>query len=129
MVGCDIVTRYVNKKNTSLIVHGKDETDNELIKFFKEVCLRDGLEMRRELLDLLRHSWATKHNWPKGNPQQQVTEYFESHEESTAVCEVCKEPAVYKCTTIFPINTVKDLCQSHTVQFERRREVIKKVKL
>lgn len=122
------MTRYPNKQNTSLIVHGKDESDNELIRFFKGVCVRDGLEMRKEILDLLRHTWAKKHNYPKGNPQHQIIDYVEPvHEES--LCEVCGEPAVYKVTTIFPINPVKRLCGSHTCQFERRQEVISKERL
>lgn len=120
------MTRYPNKKNNSLIVHGKDEADNEIIKFFKEVCLRDGLEMRKELINLIRERWAPKHNYPLGNPQHQIIEYKEVHEAIVPVCDLCGSVAVYRCETVFPINSTKSLCRSHTCLLERRGEVISK---
>ena len=113
----------------ALTAVAKDPSEKEAINYFKEVCLRDGLQMREELIKLIKEDWVKRHPKP-GNPQLMLFQSLERkkvHEE--LVCEVCGEAAVYRCTTIFSINSVKMLCQSHTVQFERRREVTKKEKL
>ena len=47
------------------------------VRGFKEVCLRDGLEMNREL-DRLLSQWLTMHHWPPGNPQTQIDKKWPS---------------------------------------------------
>ena len=125
------MTRPPNPKSKThtIIVRANDEIEASLINYLKEVCARDGLEYRKEILKLIEVDWKGRHP-PPGNPQIMITKYSdEVHEESQAVCEVCGEAAVYRCTTVFSINTVKDLCQSHTFQFVRRKEVISKRKI
>ena len=97
---------------------------------FKEICARNQLSMSEEIYERAIKVFLRDHHWPPGNSQT-LLEVFE--EKNTIpkliVCEVCGEAAVYRCTTIFSINTVKDLCQSHTFQFVRRKEVISKKKI
>ena len=125
------MTRPPNPKSKTktIIVRANDEIEASLINYLKEVCARDGLEYRKEILKLIEVDWKARHP-PPGNPQNMITKYSDGvQEESAPVCEVCGELAVYRCTTIFPINTVKNLCQSHTSQFDRRREVTEKRKI
>ena len=127
------ITKPLNPKSESfaLTAVAKNPDEQDAISYFKEVCLRDGLEMRSELIKLIKEDWVVRHPKP-GNPQLMLFQSLERgqvHKESVAVCEVCGEPAVYTCETVFPINSTKSLCQSHTVQFERRREVISKRKI
>ena len=125
------MTRPPNPKSKThtIIVRANDEIEVSLINYLKEVCARDGLEYRKEILKLIEVDWKARHP-PPGNPQIMLFQSIEKKKvHEVVVCEVCGEHAVYRCTTIFSINSVKMLCQSHTVQFERRREVTKKVKL
>ena len=121
------MTKSLNpcSKSFALTAVAKDEPEKEAINYFKEVCLRDGLEMRTELIKLINDDWVKRHPKP-GNPQLQLFQFSKPHEESVDVCELCGEPAFYRCTTVFPINPVKSLCRSHTVQGERRNEILKK---
>ena len=119
-----------NATSYSLIAVAKEEYEREAVRYFKEVCLRDGLEMRKELLNLISNEWVKKHP-PPGNPQKQLIQYSKTHEESTVMCEVegCREEAKFRCDTVFPFGRIKSLCQSHTCMFERRGELRSKKKL
>jgi len=64
------MTKQVSPKaSTFLYAEAKDEAEKNAIKYFKEVCLRDGLEMRKELIRLIEHDWTVRHPRP-GNPQK-----------------------------------------------------------
>ena len=64
------MTRQPNPKSkfSTIIVRANDECDKEIINYFKEVCARDGLEMRKEILNLIDFNWKQTHP-PPGNPQ------------------------------------------------------------
>jgi len=108
-----------------LYAEAKTESEREDVRYFKAVLARDGLDMRSELLRLIREDWVRRHPRP-GNPQKMLVQ-FSGHEESRAkvVCEVggCGEEATYNCDTIFPFGRIKNLCTSHTCLFERRGEL------
>ena len=52
----------------ALTAVAKNPDEQESIRYFKEVCLRDGLEMRGELIKLIKEDWVKRHPKP-GNPQ------------------------------------------------------------
>jgi len=66
------------KSKNPRLIHDAQDTGQEMhVRGFKEVCLRDGLEMNREL-DLLITGWLHLHNWPPGNPQAQIDKKWDS---------------------------------------------------
>jgi hypothetical protein len=67
--------RYPDPKSKGEHIHivckpGR-ETD---FRGFKQVCLKDGLDMSDEFYGLMQH-WLKKHNWPPGNPQRQIEQF------------------------------------------------------
>ena len=118
-----------NAPTKQIVAKPKPEWVTEF-KAFKEICARNGLSMSQEIYERAIKVFLRDHHWPPGNSQTLLAVFEEKNTiPKQEFCEVCSEPAMYRCTTIFSINSVKMLCQSHTVQFERRREVTKKVKL
>ena len=118
-----------NAPTKQIVAKPKPEWITEFTAF-KEICARNQLSMSEEIYERAIKVFLRDHHWPPGNSQT-LLEVFE--EKNTIpkqeFCEVCGEAAVYRCNTIFSINSVKMLCRSHTRQFERRKEVIEKVKL
>ena len=110
-------------KSFALTAVAKSIEEQEAITYFKEVCRRDGLEMRTELIKLINIDWVKRHPKP-GNPQLML--FQKKKKVKATICELCKSPAVFRCSTIFSINPVKLLCRDHTVQGERRNEILKK---
>ena len=113
------------KSNTQLIARAKDEPQKEIIKYFKSVCVRDGLEYGEEIFKMIQNYWMKVHP-PPGNPQLQITQYKQPKHHSFHTCEYCNCKAVYKVKTVFPFKTDKFLCRSHTTSLERRSEVVSK---
>jgi len=58
-------------KIPQLIIRGETEDEKKVINGVKKVCALDGLEVKRELLQLCR-VFLSKHNYPPGNPQTQL---------------------------------------------------------
>ena len=103
-----------NAPTKQIVAKPKPEWITEFTAF-KEICARNQLSMSQEVYERAIKTFLRDHHWPPGNSQT-LLEVFE--EKNTipkmAVCEVCGESAVYRCTTIFSINSVKMLCRSHT---------------
>jgi hypothetical protein len=125
------MTRYADPKSKSnmIIVKANTEPEAQLIKYFKEVCRRDGYEMRQEILSLLEHEWKNKHP-PPGNPQLQVTQ-FDGSKKAQKLCEYkkCKNKAVWLCVSSYPFGKDQRLCSFHRKRAEYKREVCKVTKL
>ena len=120
------MTRYPDPKakTVNIIVNSKDETDRKLIRYFKEVCRRDGLEMRKEILSLLEHEWKAKHP-PPGNPQIQIVQ-FDGSKKTRKLCEwpKCKQKAEYECQSAFPFGVDKNYCLVHRKHAEYKRDIV-----
>jgi hypothetical protein len=127
------VTKQVKPESSKfLYAEAKTESDEEAIRYFKEVCSRDGLEMRNELIKLVSQDWVRRHPHP-GNPQKMLVQFNGGHEESdgAVLCEVegCGKEAVWRCDTVFPYGRFKSLCRGHALMFERRGELRGKKRL
>ncbi len=124
------MTKPVNPKaDSSIIAVAKTEPEKELIRYFKEVLARDGLEMRTEIFKLIEHDWITRHPRP-GNPQKQLVQ-FDGSKKARGLCEVdgCSQEAEYICHSAYPFGKDRRLCSHHRVDEERRNNVRKSVKL
>lgn len=124
------MTKQVNPKaNSSIIAVAKTEPEKELIRYFKEVLARDGLEMRTEIFKLIEHDWVRRHPRP-GNPQKQIIQY-DGSAKGGGLCEMegCPNMAEYMCYSAYPFGKDRRLCSHHRVDEERRNNVRKSVKL
>lgn len=74
-----MMTRPPNPDSkTAHLLHTPQDTGQEMrVRGFKEVCVRDGLEMNREL-DFLLSGWLELHHWPPGNPQARIDKNWPS---------------------------------------------------
>ena len=118
-----------NAPTKQIVAKPKPEWITEFTAF-KEICARNQLSMSEEIYERAIKVFLRDHHWPPGNSQTLLAGFQEKHTiPKTVFCEYCNCPAVFRCSTIFSINSVKMLCQSHTVQFERRREVTTKRKI
>jgi hypothetical protein len=117
-----------DSQSFALTAVAKNEAEKDAVRYFKEVCSRDGLEMRHELIKLIREDWVKRHPRP-GNPQKQLFQFDECHEEIMCDMPDCGNKAVYRVETIFPVNPMKRLCQHCTSLFERNRELVSKRRL
>jgi len=61
-------------KIPQLIIRAENEDEKMVINGVKQVCALDGLEYKKELLQLCR-VFLRKHNYPPGNPQRQIMVY------------------------------------------------------
>ena len=61
-------------KTPQLIIRAENEDEKNVINGVKHVCALDGLEYKKELLQLCR-LFLQKHNYPPGNPQTQIMAY------------------------------------------------------
>ena len=90
------MTKQPQKNSQTCIVfaEAKTECEKKLVNYFKEVLSRDGLKMRDEVFKMIEHYWMKLHPIP-GNPQTQLFQYGDVHEESTVLCDVngCREEA------------------------------------
>jgi len=70
------VPRPPDKKSKWLRIQvmPRNEEEAELARGFREVCIRDSLQMTDEVFKWLR-TWLQAHNWPPGNPQQPLTKF------------------------------------------------------
>ncbi len=124
------MTKQVNPNAaTFLYAEAKDEAEREVVRYFKEVCSRDGLEMRKELIRLVEHDWVVRHPRP-GNPQKQLIQ-FDGSKQIRGLCEVegCGNRAEYLCYSAAPYGKDRRLCNRHRVNEERRNNVRESVKL
>jgi len=115
--------RLPKKKSPTLGLKANSEEEKIIITAFKETCLLDDLEYRKEILDLLRVVWLPKHNWPPGNPQVQITK-FGVQTEITQQCEYpdCSLTAAYECVPNSPLAKPKVFyCESHFEHAEQNR--------
>lgn len=112
-----------NSKSSTIIVRANDESDKAIINYFKEVCARDGLEMRKEILDLIDFNWKQTHP-PPGNPQL-LLEKFTEQQKLSHLCEVegCNKPAKYLCYSIAPYGKDKKICNRHRIDEERKGNI------
>ena len=60
-------------KTTRLVLIPKPGEEAK-INAFKEICARDGYQVRDELSKLI-DGWLIKHNYPPGNPQLPLTKF------------------------------------------------------
>jgi len=124
------MTKQVSPKaSTFLYAEAKDEAEKNAIKYFKEVCLRDGLEMRKELIRLIEHDWTVRHPRP-GNPQKQIIQ-FDGSKSSLKMCEWegCKRKAVWRCRSSYPYGKNRNYCSFHRKHAEYRRDICEAKKL
>jgi len=91
-------------KIPQLIIRGETEDEKMVINGVKKVCALDGLEVKRELLQLCR-VFLSKHNYPPGNPQTQLFKEKTDHE-----C-YCGEKAIYEAVSLD--NRKFFLCERH----------------
>ena len=113
----------------TVIAKAKDESERMIVKYFKEVCARDGLEIRKEILSLISIEWVQKHPKP-GNPQKQLFQ-FDDSKRSRGLCEFegCKNLATHLCFSSFPFGKDRRLCDRHRVDEMRKRNICKTKKL
>jgi len=124
------MTKQVNPKaNSSIIAVAKTEPEKELIRYFKEVLARDGLEMRTEIFKLIEHDWVKRHPRP-GNPQKQIIQ-FDGSKSSLKLCEWegCKRKAVWRCRSSYPYGKNRNYCSFHKKRAEYRRDICEAKKL
>jgi hypothetical protein len=80
-------------KIPQLIIRAENEDERMVINGVKHVCALDGLEYKKELLELCR-VFLHKHNYPPGNPQRQLFSVKADHE-----C-YCGEKAGYEAYSL-----------------------------
>jgi len=93
----------------------------EFIRAFKELCLRNRLEMQGELMELIK-SWLKTHNWPPGNSQTALKSFgFKK----SIKCSRCGGSFnnVWRVETV---GGVLDLCKS-CLEWCRKKQLDKKV--
>jgi len=101
-------------KTKRLVLEGTIEEESVRIRAFKKICVADGLQMKKELLDLLDF-WLKKHNWPPGNPQT-LLHSFGVQTKITQQCQYpnCEEIATHECIPNSPYAQKKVFyCQKH----------------
>jgi len=81
-----------NAKIPQLIIRAENEDERIVINGVKQVCALDGLEYKKELLEMCR-VFLRKHNYPPGNPQTQL--FLESSVKADRECH-CGEKADYE---------------------------------
>jgi hypothetical protein len=113
------MTRQANpeSKTQSVIVVAKNESDSATIKYFKEVCKRDGLELRKEILNLIEVSWKKMHP-PPGNPQLQIVQFQTGKSMGlfgTCGFVGCHAKAVAK-GVFLPSGQLYHLCAAHRIE-------------
>lgn len=116
------MTKTLNpsSKSHALTAVAKTPDEKAAVNYFKEVCLRDGLEMRTELIKLIKNEWTKKHP-PPGNPQTQLFQY----EEREYRCEWlnCNQEAKFVCKSVFPFGGDRKFCLVHRKRAEFKGEV------
>ena len=115
-------------KSYALTAVAKDQPEKEAIEYFKEVCLRDGLEMRSELIKLIKDDWVKRHPKP-GNPQLMLSQCSKKKLKSLCMFKDCSCVAVWKCFSVFPFGKDRRLCDRHRVNAERLGELRGKQKI
>ena len=112
-----------NSKSSAIIVRANDECDKAIINYFKEVCARDGLEMRKEILNLINFNWKKTHP-PPGNPQI-LLEKFTEQQNLSQLCEIkgCNSLAILLCFSVFPFGKDRKLCNQHKIDEVRKGNV------
>lgn len=73
----------VSLRSPQMNYSAKTESEKHDLRGFKEVCNRDGLEMRLEIRKWIR-TFLKKHHWPPGNPQHQLMEFTAPKEPAVA---------------------------------------------
>jgi len=125
------MTKPANPKarTFTLIAKAKDESERKAIQYFKEVCRRDGLELRKEIINLISLEWVQKHPKP-GNPQKQLFQ-FDGSKQSRGLCEWegCHNKAEFLCVSAFPYGKDKRYCSFHRKRAEFKRDISQAKKL
>ena len=118
-----------NADTHSVIAVAKTEPEKELVKYFKEVMARDGLQMREEIFKLIAHDWIRRHPRP-GNPQKQLIQY-DGSKQSEGLCEWvgCMKEAEWYCRSAFPYGRDKRYCSFHKGKAEYKRDICESRKL
>lgn len=85
-----------NLESNRIVIQGRIEEENIRIKAFKEICNRNGLTYRKEILDLI-NVFLRKHNWPPGNSQVLMTKFVDKRLIEKRKCDHpgCDRDAVY----------------------------------
>lgn len=104
-------------KTCHLIFQAKTEEEKVKMKAFKEICKRNGIEMRKELLKGI-DGFLKEHHWPPGNSQVLIREFLPTPVGlvKPVRCHFCQEDAVGKAT--YKGKKKYDFCQRHLNQLE-----------
>lgn len=65
-----------NLKSNRIVLEGNIEEENIRIRAFKEICQRNNIPYREEILRRIDH-FLREHNWPPGNSQTQIVKFVE----------------------------------------------------
>ena len=108
-------------KTNQLIIQAKNESEASTLRYFKNVCRRDGLELRKEVLNLIEVSWKKSHP-PPGNPQLQIVQFSGSKTGLLGTCGFhgCHSKAVAK-GVFLPTGILYHLCADHKREAEGNR--------
>ena len=118
------MTRHAepNAKSYRLVIEAKNEDEKETIRGFKKVCVLDRMELKEEILKLIKIYFFPKHNYPPGNPQTTIIK-FGVQTEITQKCEhpTCIQTAVYEDTPKSPYAKPKIFyCKAHHEQAKEK---------
>jgi len=102
-----------NLKSNRIVLEGNIEEENIRIRAFKEICQRNNIPYREEILKRIDH-FLREHNWPPGNSQTQLAKFVEKRLVEKA-CEYpgCTDVAKYLCYPHPPGKNKVFYCMAH----------------
>jgi len=93
------------------------------VKAFKEICSRNGLNMREEIFTRAIRPFLKDHNWPPGNSQTLMEVYTEPKKK--LVCAHCKKEAPKLYEALFISGAKLKFCEG-CYQDAKRNKLVKK---
>lgn len=65
-----------NPKSNRIVIQGNNEDENIRVRAFKEICFRNNIPYREEVLKRI-DNFLKEHNWPPGNSQTLLPRFVE----------------------------------------------------
>lgn len=120
------MTRQPNPKSktATVILKANNEDEAKRIRGLKEICVRNGLEIRKVILNGI-DKFLKEHNWPPGNSQTLLQVFGEK---PRLICFKCREEFYTLNHVEFISGKTARVCDTCLVDYEERTLIKKRVK-